>query len=669
MAFFWRRRRKLWWGKQRRPYYKRKYWRRKRWPRRRRRLRRTARRRRRKPRKVRRFKKKKIVLTQWQPDRIRKCKIKGFGTIVLGADGKQMTCYTNDKTTLTPSKTPGGGGFGVERYTLQYLYEQWAARRNIWTTSNLYTDLCIYKGCKITFYRHQYVDFIINYSRQPPFQLNKTTYMSTHPTQMLLGKHKKILLSKLRKPNGREKLKIFIKPPKTMINKWYFQKQFTTADLFQITATAAYFSYPNIGSTNENQILNFYSLNTQFYSNADWAQSQRTAYRPSDSLSQNLYYWTKSGNNWIATQIDYHSYSTSIGYTQGAFSPKIINAQHISTTQQPTPDDRNFKEAMAYLPLVPIRYNMPKDTGEGNMIWFHSLLTHQWNTPLKDNALAIANVPIWLALWGFASYAKKHLQDPNALKSYILVIKSPAIYTYPTTSTQTIFPLISKSFLDGKDAYNSVVSDFSSKYWFPYFNHQEELLNLICESSPYVPKLERNRDSTWELSYSYCFYFKWGGPEITDQQVNNPTNQDTWVEPYTIPPRLQISNPLKQDTESLLHAWDFRRGIVTNKALERMYSNLETDTSFEPDTEEPPKKKKKIGCELPYPGEDQQEIQTCLQELCKESLCQEPQTQDLQQLIQQQREQQQQLKHNLLILMKDLKTKQKNLQLQVGTLN
>nr|UHM27106.1 MAG: ORF1 [Torque teno midi virus] len=665
MPFFWRRRRKWWWGRGRWRRPRTRRYRKKRWPRRRRRARKTTRRHRRKRYKVRR-KRKKIVLTQWQPDRIRKCKIKGMGTLVLGADGKQMLCYTNERTILTPSKTPCGGGFGVEKYTLQYLYEQWAARKNIWTQSNLYTDLCMYRGCKITLYRHQNVDFIVNYSRQPPFELNKFTYMAMHPTQMLLGKHKKILQSKLRKTNGREKLTFFIKPPKTMINKWYFQKQFTTASLFQLSGTIASFTFPSIGPTNENQILNLFALNTDFYKNTDWGQTHQTTYRPYDNIDHTLYYHYKDAKGTKKVcQISYANYNESISYDKGAFQPGVLNAYAINRESNPESDTPSF----AHLPIVPLRYNLPKDTGENNTVWAQSILAKSWGEPSKDSDLMVKNQPIWLSLWGLSSYLRKHIGEYNALKSYVFCIKSPAIAYLQTTTTQNFFPLLSLSFINGNAPYNATLTSEHKHFWYPTYDHQEEFLNLICEAGPFVPKLERNRESTWELPYTYCFYFKWGGPEITDQQVANPTNQGTYTEPYTNQQSIQISNPLKQDTDSLLHTWDFRRGIVTQKALERMCSHLETDTDFEPDTGEPPKKKKKIGCELQHPQEAQKEIQKCLQELCSESSFQEEEAQSLQHLIQQQKKQQQQLKHNILILLKDLKTTQKDLQLQTGMLN
>ncbi len=205
MAFWWYRRRKPWFRNYR-TRKTRRYRGRARRPRRfrRRRNRRTHRRRRRRYRKVRR-KQKKIILKQWQPESIRKCKIKGTGTLVLGANGTQYRCYTIYKDEWTNPKNPAGGGFGCELITLKYLYKEYLYKNNIWTTSNEYYELCRYTGCNITVYRHPETDFILAYDTQPPFYINKYTYMFCHPHQMLQRKHKKILLSTATKPNGKIK--------------------------------------------------------------------------------------------------------------------------------------------------------------------------------------------------------------------------------------------------------------------------------------------------------------------------------------------------------------------------------------------------------------------------------------------------------------------------------
>lgn len=123
---------------------------------------------------------------QWQPQSIRKCKIKGHGTLVLGAEGTQMYCYTTEKMKYIPPRVPYGGGFGVEKYTLDYLYEEYTFTNNIWTASNILKDLCRFLYVKFIFFRHPETDFVISYNNQPPFDINKYTFPSTHPHQMLL---------------------------------------------------------------------------------------------------------------------------------------------------------------------------------------------------------------------------------------------------------------------------------------------------------------------------------------------------------------------------------------------------------------------------------------------------------------------------------------------------
>ncbi len=187
MPFWWNRRRKPWYGRWR--YRQRRYKKRKTFRRRRRRPRRPLRRRRRRRRRYKvRKKKQTIKITQWQPDSIRKCKIKGLGFLVGGAQGAQFYCYTNQKADYTQPKAPGGGGFGCEVFSLEYLYKQWEAHKNIWTSSNDYKDLCRYSGCRFTFFRHRDIDFVINYERQPPFNLTKDTYANIHPQNLLTKK-------------------------------------------------------------------------------------------------------------------------------------------------------------------------------------------------------------------------------------------------------------------------------------------------------------------------------------------------------------------------------------------------------------------------------------------------------------------------------------------------
>ena len=232
-----------------------------------------------------------MTVQQWQPEYINKCKIIGLGILVLGCEGKQMDCFTTDKFKYVPPKVPYGGGFGVENYTLEYIYREYTFHNNIWTKSNILQDLCRFLHCKLVFYRHSETDFVVAYSRQPPHDLNKWTYPGTHPHQLLLQKHHKIIFSRASIPNGKYKKVIHIKPPKQMLSKWFFTKPFSKYSLFLLQGAAVNFRYSYLSASNENMLVSLLSLNPQFFQNLDWAQNTGpNAYHPYPNIDLNLKY-------------------------------------------------------------------------------------------------------------------------------------------------------------------------------------------------------------------------------------------------------------------------------------------------------------------------------------------------------------------------------------------
>nr|UHK04467.1 MAG: ORF1 [Torque teno midi virus] len=654
MPFWWARRKKPWYYNRRR--YKR--WRRpKRKYKRRRRTRRPFRRRRRLRRrhKVRR-KKKKIFVQQWQPDSIVKCKIKGIGCLVAGAEGRQMFSYTNEIPNYLQPRAPGGGGFGCEVFTLKYLYDEWVAHRNIWTKTNEYKDLCRYTGTTITLFRHPTTDFIFSYTRMPPFGLTKETYSDFHPTKMLLQKHHRVILSKKSNPRGKLKIKIKIPPPKQMLTKWFFQQQFATAGLFQMQAAAMNTGWSYFGQNTQSANLTLYALNTKFYTNASYGGTLTTGYLPYNNYpEQGLdFYWNKKNAKDKINVKPFSVYWDSVSYT-GMFQPKILNAYKVTHANSETPTHE--------LPIVTIRYNPMLDTGEQTYIWATSIHTDTWHKP-TDNDLIMQGRPLWLGFYGFWNYILKVKDDKTFLQYHMFVVSSPAIKRVSGT-TQSIFPLLDSSFIAGNMPYQEYLSDNEKKFWYPTCMKQQEVINAIVESGPYIPKYANLPESTWNLTYRYTSYFKWGGPEVYDTPVNDPNKQPKYDVPDTISQAIQISNPLKETCEGMLRAWDYRRGIITKSALKRMSENIPSDSSFESDTSETPKKKKKITAELQVPGQDCKEIKKTVLSLFEESTCQES-TQDLQQLIHHQQQQQEKLKLNIIKLLTDLKQKQRILQLQAG---
>ncbi len=116
----------------------------------------------------------------------------------------------------------------------------------------------------------------------------------------------------------------------------------------------------------------------------------------------------------------------------------------------------------------------------------------------------------------------------------------------------------------------------------------------------------------------YYFYFKWGGSFNPDEPVADPSGQRTYPVPNQNTAAVQVINPKKQAAESILHAWDYRRGYITKTAIKRIQEYQETDTDFQTDADsQAPPKKKYVSRALQYIPEEEEEIQSCLQELFK----------------------------------------------------
>nr|UHK04160.1 MAG: ORF1 [Torque teno midi virus] len=660
MPFWWNRRKRFWRGR----YYRKKF--RRRYPRKqrrrvykRRRTTKTNRRRRRRHRKVRR-KRQAITVKQWQPDSIRNCRIKGSSAIVIGAEGTQMYCYTAEKDNYVPPKVPWGGGLGVENYTLNYLYEEFIFHNNIWTASNIGMDLCRYLRAKLTFFRHPYIDFVIAYSRQPPFNLSKYTYPSTHPHQLLQQKHHKIILSRDSKPNGKYFKRVYIKPPKQMLTKWFFTKNFCTQSLFLLQAAAVDFKHSYLSATNENRLISITSINTKFYQHSDWAQNRNKAYLPYTNAPLNMKYTikTKTGSTVEKTMNVQDNYLSSVNYETGWFKSEFLQAYEIKTQSTHA----------ATIPWLIARYNPNKDTGEGNTVFIKSVLSDGWNPPSTDKELEITNIPLWLALSGFLSYIKEK-KNADYLKTSVVVIQSPAIHCSAQIGSCGKYVPIDLPFIQGKKPYEQIITQSQKEYWYPTTEWQLQTLNAIVESGPYIPKLSESRESTWELKYNYNFFFKWGGPQMPDKPVKDPEKLDTYDVPDTITQTIQITNPKKTATESYIHPWDIRRGQIKETALKRMCYYLETDTEFECSTEQIPSKKRKImGAALRDTQKETQEMYNCLHGLCEKSTSPPQEAQTWEALIQQQQQQQQELKYNILRIISDIKAKQNLLRLQTGAI-
>lgn len=250
----------------------------------------------------------------------------------------------------------------------------------------------------------------------------------------------------------------------------------------------------------------------------------------------------------------------------------------------------------------------------------------------------------------------------------MFVVKCDALKPIRQATDQKYYPLIDRDFAFGKLPWDEYLDANSKKLWYPTADKQIQTINDIVCTGPYVPKFYNKIDSTWELPYKYTFFFKWGGPQTGDPHVEDPKTRNDYPVPDKLLQTVQVSNPQKLHTDTILHEWDYRRGLITSSALKRMSENLQIDTDFESDISESPKKKQKISKELPCSPKLQTKVKESLLSLCEEPTCQE-QPENLQHFIQQQQQQQQQLKRNILNILTHLKKQQLHLQLQTGNLD
>nr|UHK05954.1 MAG: ORF1 [Torque teno midi virus] len=652
----------FWWARRRRPWYprwrKRRYNRRK-YPKRRqrrRRYRRPYRRRhgRRRKRKVRR-KNKQITIKQWNPDCIQKCKIKGFGYLIAGAQGSQMRCYTNTKENYTQPKAPGGGSFGCEVFNLEYLFKEWVAHKNIWTRSNDYKELVRYCGCKFTFFKHLDTDFIVSFERQPPFTFRKDTYQHIHPLKMLLSKHHRILSSIQRKRGGRNSMTLKIKPPKGLTTKWFFQREFATYPLLKLNGVATNFSYSLFGPNTQSPNITIPALNTQFYTQHNWAQTRTTPYYPYPSYpTTNPYTYTAPNGKTSTPRPD--NYSESIDYTKGFFNPIVLQAVQVKQNET----------KYHHLPVVYGRYNPEEDTGHNNQVWLTTVISNKDWQPTTNPDLIFAEEPLYVIFFGIYDWVKSLKGGIDLLKTGMFVVKSPAIKPISGT-TQTIWPILDMSFILGKMPWDETATQQDKAAWYPTTDKQMQIMNSIVECGPLTPKYSNLKSSTWQLPYLYTFYFKWGGSQITDQLIQDPKTQETYTPFYNEPQTIQVADPLKQIPETIFKPWDYRRGILTRSALKRMRENLSSNASIQLDETESPKKKKKVTSQIQHNYQSSEETSTYLQEIIEKDTFPQEET-NLQQLIYHQYNQQQQLKQHIYKILNKLKKKQRNILLQTGFL-
>nr|UGV45341.1 MAG: ORF1 [Torque teno virus] len=275
MAWRWWRRR---WKPRRRPAwtkYRRRRWRRFRPRRPRRSTRRRGRRRTVRRRRVRRLrrrrgwtrrrylrrrKRRKLVLTQWNPSTVRRCNIRGIIPLIMCGANTASFNYGMHSDDSTPQPEKFGGGMSTVTFSLYVLYDQFTRHMNRWSYPNDQLDLARYKGCSFKMYRHPTTDFILTYDNNPPMKNTIYSSPNTHPGILMQQKHRVLIPSWLTFPKGRKYVKIKIPPPKLFEDHWYTQPDLCKVPLVTLRSTAADFRHPFCSPQTNNPCTTFQVL-------------------------------------------------------------------------------------------------------------------------------------------------------------------------------------------------------------------------------------------------------------------------------------------------------------------------------------------------------------------------------------------------------------------------
>nr|UHM25940.1 MAG: ORF1 [Torque teno midi virus] len=668
MPYFWRRR----WHRYY-PRYRRQYRRRTRFARRTRyrgpRATFRYRRRRRPKRRYRvRRKKKTLILKQWQPEHIRKCKIKGHTPLIICGEGRQQWNFTQHRYEITPSKMAGGGSFAHMVWNLAFLWEEHQKWRNFWTAPNEGFDLARYTGTVIRIYRPPTVDVVCMYTTSYPMLTNMGTHPACHPQRQILAFKKIIIQSLKRKPNGKKYKTIRIKPPQLMQNKWFFQKDLAKLNLFQLYIASCDLDRPNCHQQGDNNSIGFSVLNTNLFENVSWKRVV-TTWTPKDNTY--VYGYIKVGQKYqkylLSPQKPYGPHNIFYKYYLLGVSPTYTSNTKHSECEYPNKKDVNTlpdNSAEVKTPItVYCRYNPLPDDGNNTILYLLTMLRQDKNLhPSNNYQFKLTGLPLWLITYGFYDWMLKLHKGYNIMQDYVTCFCSEYVWSEITLPKDDITKMpvyvpVGNYFMNGAGLFNTDIPYLETTDWVVRSSNQSPVLNDIVKCGPFIP--QPYKEDSWCVECKYISYFKWGGTTPPQQDIVDPETQSTYPVPSDMSQRLQVKNPSKQQE---LHPWNFRRDILTKSALKRIKHDSDSETDSESFTEQPSKKSKS---EVPPyikgdPYSDQEETSE------EQSSSEEETEKNLQQYIQQQRKKQQRLRKLLYRTILELKRKTRHLSILTG---
>nr|UGV39298.1 MAG: ORF1 [TTV-like mini virus] len=571
------------------------------WRRRRRRYRRQP---------VRRRKLKSIVVKQFQPPCIHKCKIKGKIPLFWGTIERAAHNYELYELTPAPEKIPSGGLFSIKNFSLEALFAEQKSLRNIWTKSNNNLPLVRYTGARLKFWRAEHVDYITSYSTTLPMTANLDMYQSMHPGIHDLLQHK---LNIARKKNNTYKKPykiIHVRPPNPLKNKWYFQQDLANIPLLQVRTSAASFDESWVPFRSISSTISIFYLRPTAIQNANFINIPTSGYHARTHNGNPIYLYSTTDNSEIKNDTPLSKLvflGNTNKYQEGnglkyAQNPQILQQNNKDTWGNPfftkylkqnkrvyfsentlaqilnkfteatkTVQQAGLSHTFTETTLTDaIRYNPFRDTGSKNTIWLQSVKeeTITWKPP-ESEIKTSRFLPLWVALFGFEDFQKKNHTVQNIDTENMIVIQT----NFQNPAVVETLPIIDVQFMQGNSPYEQGVDTKDMNRWYPCLQYQQQTITAITLSGPNTPKPPTL--NTVQATLSYCFYFKWGGNPPPMETITDPKDQPEIHLPTNFTKTTSLQNPTIYP-QSLLYAFDERRGFLTNKAIRRLQTDWPT---------------------------------------------------------------------------------------------
>lgn len=299
-------------------------------------------------------------------------------------------------------------------------------------------------------YRHPTIDFVFSYNIQPPFTIEKDTYLNLQPQLQLLSRRHRVILNKTTNPKNKIKHTIKFKPPKEMSTKWFFQNDFSHTPLIQLNTNTTNFQYITINYYNISQMSTFYALNSEhFFKESTWGQFTNKAYMPYSTLTLPLtFVYTKKGSKkskYVINENTFgkktNSYTKNVNRLMKWFNNRVLLAKAVYQKNFKTQKPPKTKK-LATLPIVTARYNPLEDTGQNNKIWLTSIFHRAYNKPAVTPDYLIQGYPLYIAFFGYYNFLLQKSNNKNIILSHIFIIKSNALRPLQSSTGQKYYPII-----------------------------------------------------------------------------------------------------------------------------------------------------------------------------------------------------------------------------------